>query len=237
MDKTKARARALSNTVATVLDEADKYRSRRSSDFFASPSSSSSSGGEATGSSLMPPPRSGKPEASESWLATRNGTLVLVLSLGARWTELTLFSFSFLKNTSTGYFALYASKPGSLCFYSDRFTFVPAKHLASLGRLGSRFSSRALEGEGEDPLVGDQQDDDDDASLAESTSSRRTFRSTISSVLAEGGEVGVLYEQIEGVSKHTKLRAFEGLGITTKDGRVSQLPSLLVRRAVPGSWS
>lgn len=181
MDKTKARARALSNTVATVLDEADKYRSRRSSDFFASPSSSSSSGGEATGSSLMPPPRSGKPEAS--------------------------------------YFALYASKPGSLCFYSDRFTFVPAKHLASLGRLGSRFSSRALEGEGEDPLVGDQQDDDDDASLAESTSSRRTFRSTISSVLAEGGEVGVLYEQIEGVSKHTKLRAFEGLGITTKDGR------------------
>ena len=71
MDKTKARARALSNAVATVLDEADKYRSRRSSDFsVAAPSSSSSSagGGEATMSSLMPSPpwRGGKPEASES---------------------------------------------------------------------------------------------------------------------------------------------------------------------------
>lgn len=70
-DKTKARARALSNAVATVLDEADKYRSRRSSDFsVAAPSSSSSSagGGEATMSSLMPSPpwRGGKPEASES---------------------------------------------------------------------------------------------------------------------------------------------------------------------------
>lgn len=120
---------------------------------------------------------------------------------------------------------MYASKPGSLCFYADRFTFVPARHLASLGRLGSRFSSR-LEGEGEDALVGGDQDDD--ASLAESTSSRRTFKSTISSVLAEGGEVAVLYEQIEGVSKHTKLRAFEGLGITTKDGRVSHRRTPLV---------
>lgn len=68
MDKTKARARALSNAVATVLDEADKYRSRRSSDFSVAAPSSLSLGGESTTSSLMPPPsaRGSKPEASES---------------------------------------------------------------------------------------------------------------------------------------------------------------------------
>lgn len=96
MDKTKARARALSNAVATVLDEADtKYRSRRSSDFFAAPSSSSSSslGGEAIASDWRPPPpppggHGGKPEASESsWLTTHDPELASFLLWVQRWMD------------------------------------------------------------------------------------------------------------------------------------------------------
>ncbi|GAA5878254.1 hypothetical protein JCM3774_001132 [Rhodotorula dairenensis] len=199
LEKTKARARALSSAVSSVLDEADKYRSRRSTDF-APPSSSlllssaAAADGKSDAASVMSLPR-GKPEAS--------------------------------------YFALYSSKPGSLCFYLDRLTFVPARQLASLGRLSSRFSSSDSPRPSKDAAAeGDPHlflaEDADDVSVAESAisaggastaSSRRTLKSTLASVLAEGGEVVVSYDQIQGVSKNTKMRAFEGLAVTTKDGR------------------
>ncbi|GAA5990119.1 hypothetical protein JCM10908_005829 [Rhodotorula pacifica] len=176
MERTKARARALSSAVASVLEEADRYRSRRSSDF---ETASFTAGGGDDAASVVSLPR-GKPEAS--------------------------------------YFALYSSKPGSLSFYSDRLSFAPARHLASLTRLSSRFSSTARAVSQLDLAA---REDDDDASLASvgTSSSKRTIKSTLASVLAQGGEVVILYEEIEGVTKQTDMKAFEGLAVRTKDGR------------------
>ncbi|POY73365.1 hypothetical protein BMF94_3702 [Rhodotorula taiwanensis] len=169
LDKTKARARAVSNAVSTVLDEAERYRSRKSSDFDATDRAS------AVGIPL------GKPDAS--------------------------------------YFALYSSKPGSLCLHQDRLCFVPARHLTTVSRITNLFGSgvprRAKHGYSDDE---DEADDADTATIG-STSSKRTIRSTLSDVLAEGGEIAVLYEEIEGVTKQTKMKAFEALVVKTKDGR------------------
>lgn len=64
LEKTKARARALSSAVSSVLDEADKYRSRRSSDF-APPSSSVATAPRGGDAASVVSLRQRKPEASE----------------------------------------------------------------------------------------------------------------------------------------------------------------------------
>lgn len=120
----------------------------------------------------------------------------------------------------SGYFALYASKPGSLCLLSDRLAFTPARHLQTVGRISSLFRS-APSSPGPKPDSSDDEAEADSVLSSSSGSAKKSnFRSTLSSVLAEGGEVAILYEQIEGVTKQVNMKAFEGLLVKTKDGRV-----------------
>lgn len=104
---------------------------------------------------------------------------------------------------------MHASAPGFLRLSRSTVLFTPSRRLKRLGKLASRFTGGSTESASDDPDL----DPDDAASLASGgTASTAAARAQ--------GEVQIGVNEIASVRKETRLRAFEGLVVTTKEGKV-----------------
>jgi len=108
-----------------------------------------------------------------------------------------------------------ASAPGFLRLSRSTVLFTPSRRLKRLGKLASRFTGADSDSDPTLDLGGPS--GDDDASLASG--------GTGSTAMArQQGEVQIAVDEIASVRKETRMRAFEGLVVTTREGKVRRSP-------------
>ncbi|GAA5943505.1 hypothetical protein JCM3775_001377 [Rhodotorula graminis] len=157
-------------------------------------------------------------QGSTRAVARRAGRALLRRANGAAGEEVLLANGE-SEAVLSSYFAMHVSAPGFLRLSRSTILFTPSRRLKRLGKLASRFT-----GADPDPDPDLVLDLDDDASFASGgTGSTATAR--------QQGEVQIAVDEIASVRKETRMRAFEGLVVTTREGKVWRFANVARRDA------
>ncbi|GAA5916923.1 hypothetical protein JCM8208_004031 [Rhodotorula glutinis] len=162
----------------------------------------------------------GADQGSTRAVARRAGRALLRRANGATGEEVLLANGE-SEAVLSSYFAMHASAPGFLRLSRSTILFTPSRRLKRLGKLASRFT-------GADPDPDPTLDldlgsaGDDDASFASAGTG---------STVRQQGEVQIAVDEIASVRKGTRMRAFEGLVVTTREGKVWRFANVARRDA------
>ncbi|GAA5856135.1 hypothetical protein JCM9279_004923 [Rhodotorula babjevae] len=163
----------------------------------------------------------GAEQGSTRAVARRAGRALLRRANGATGEEVLLANGE-SEAVLSSYFAMHASAPGFLRLSRSTVLFTPSRRLKRLGKLASRFTGADADADPTLELGGPS--GDDDASLASG--------GTGSTAMArQQGEVQIAVDEIASVRKETRMRAFEGLVVTTREGKVWRFANVARRDA------